>query len=286
MKNRKINRTVSAVWALLAAAVWICSGSSNAWGAEEKQLRGGRFSMGIGAGFVRFDTNFKFTDKNSGLSAFVDAEGTLGLPESDTLGIIYGRYRFSKKHALGFSTFRVKRENVLFADKLNLGDWTISGTATLTDKTEFYFLNYTYTFMQDERARVFGSFGLYGLNLSYRLDLFGEIEYQGDPLDSDTYEAEAGVFAPLPMFGLDAVFALTSKWWLATRITMVGGSYQGISAGILDTSIRSGFEFSKHVGVIFGIQYFNASVTIDDDDLKTDVSYGFDGAFLGLALNY
>jgi len=286
MKNRKINRTVSAVWALLAAAVWICSGSSNAWGAEEKQLRGGRFSMGIGAGFVRFDTNFKFTDKNSGLSAFVDAEGTLGLPESDTLGIIYGRYRFSKKHALGFSTFRVKRENALFADKLNLGDWTISGTATLTDKTEFYFLNYTYTFMQDERSRVFGSFGLYGLNLSYRLDLFGEIEYQGDPLDSDTYEAEAGVFAPLPMFGLDAVFALTSKWWLATRITMVGGSYEDISAGILDTSIRSGFEFSKHVGVIFGIQYFNASVTIDDDDLKTDVSYGFDGAFLGLALNY
>ena len=88
------------------------------------------------------------------------------------------------------------------------------------------------------------------------------------------------------MFGLDAVFALTSKWWIATRITMVGGSYQDISAGILETSVRSGFEFSKHVGVIFGIQYFNASVTIDDDDLKTDVSYRFDGVFLGLALTF
>jgi len=30
---------------------------------------------------VRFDTNFRFTDKGSGLSVFVDGEGTLGLPE-------------------------------------------------------------------------------------------------------------------------------------------------------------------------------------------------------------
>lgn len=286
MKHRNNNWTVSAAWALLTAAVWICLGTGTAWGAEGKKLKDGRFSMGLGAGFVRFDTNFKFTDKGSGLSAFVDAEGTLGLPESETVGVIYGRYRFSKKHALGFSTFRVRRENALFADHVNLGDWTITGTATLTDNTSFYFLNYSYTFMQDERARVFGSFGLYGLDLSYRLDLFGNIEYQGEPLDEDTYEAEASVFAPLPMFGVDAVFALTSKWWLSTRITMVGGSHQDISAGILDTSVRSGFEFSKHVGVVLGIEYFSASVTIDSDDLKTDVSYGFDGVFLGLTLRF
>lgn len=271
---------------LLAAVAWICVGAGSVRGADEKQLKNTKLSMGVGAGYVRFDTNFKFTEKDSGLSAFVDAEGTLGLPESDTVGIVYGRYRFSKKHALGFSAFRIKRENSLFADQLNLGDWTITGEAKLTDDTDFYYLNYTYTILQDERSRVFAAFGLYGLNLSYRLDLFGEISYQGEPLADETYEAVASAFAPLPMFGLDAIFALTKRWWLGTKITLVGGSYRDITAGVLDTSVRSGYEFSKHVGVIIGIEYFNAGVTIDDEDVKTEVAYGYDGLFIGLALHF
>ena len=38
-----------------------------------------RFGLGVGGGYGRFDTNFKFTHKDSGASVFVDGEGTLGL---------------------------------------------------------------------------------------------------------------------------------------------------------------------------------------------------------------
>jgi hypothetical protein len=139
--------------------------------------------------------------------------------------------------------------------------------------------------MQDARSRVFGAFGLYGLDLNYALNLFGTIEYRGIPLPSQTYNAEAGVFAPLPMFGLDAVFALTPKWWFATKVTLVAGSYEDISsAGVLDTSIRTGYSFTQHVGIVFGLEYFSADLTIDDSDLETDISYRFDGVFLGLHL--
>ena len=39
---------------------------------EKKPLR--RFGLGAGVGLVRFDTNFKFTEKSSGRSVFVDGE--------------------------------------------------------------------------------------------------------------------------------------------------------------------------------------------------------------------
>lgn len=273
----------------LLAAVMFGGGSGSVRAAEEagkKEIDKKRFAMGVGVAFVRFDTNFKFTNKESGLSAYVDAEGTLGLPEEDTNPIIFGRYRFSKKHAIGFSTFRVRRQVSYSADNLNVGDYTLSGEATLTDRTQFYFLNYTYTLMQDDRSQVFASFGLYGLDLNYILDLSGEISYLGEPLDGDSYNAEAGIFAPLPMFGMDIAFALSKRWAIAARVTLVGGSYDNISAQVLDTAIRSRYAFTEHLGLILGIEYFNAKITIDDDLLKTDVGYGYDGAFIGLGLSY
>lgn len=270
----------------LMAAAWVGGGSGAAWAAEEPELQENRFSLGVGFARVRFDTNFKFTDKDTGRDAFVDAEGTLGLPEKENIPVVFGRYRFSKKHALGFSAFRVRRESTLFADELNLGNFTITGEATLSDETSFYYLNYTYTFMQDERSRVFGSIGMYGLDLDYRLDLMGEILYKGVPLASDSYSRNASVFAPLPMVGLDAVFALTPRWSLATRITLVGGKYQDVSALVLDTAVRARYAFSKHIGLILGIKYFNADITIDKSDTKTEVSYGFDGIFIGVGMGF
>jgi hypothetical protein len=278
------HRRTLALCLIAAALLGIHSGS--AWAAEEPKLGNNRFTLGVGAGFVRFDTNFKFTEKSSGRSLFIDAEGTLGLPEEESVGIIFGRYRFSEKHALGFSAFRVGRENKVLGGPVNLGEFTITGEATLSDNTRFYNLNYTYTFMQDERSRVFGAFGLFTLDLNYAFDFVGTIEYQGNPLPSQTYNAEAGIIAPLPMFGFDAVFALTPRWWLGTKITLVAGSFQGISGGVLDTAVRSGYNFTQHVGITFGLEYFSADLTIDDSDLETDVSYRFDGVFLGLHLSY
>jgi hypothetical protein len=288
MRGRRVYDLARSTLAVCLMAVALVNGHSGVTrAAEEPELPETRFTLGVGAGFVRFDTNFKFTKKSTGRSLFVDSEGTLGLPEQENVGIVFGRYRFSKKHALGFSAFRVRRENKLFADQVNLGGFTITGEATLTDNTRFYYLNYTYTFMQDKRSRVFGAFGLYGLDLNYELDLFGAIEHNGNPLPSQTYNATASVFAPLPMFGLDAVFALTLKWWIATKVTLVAGSYQEISsAGVLDTSVRSGFTFSRHVGIVFGLEYFSADLTIDKTDFETDISYRFDGIFLGLDLKF
>jgi hypothetical protein len=86
-----------------------------------------KFSLGVAAGFQRFDTNFTFTDKSTGRDVFVDAEGTLGLPETQTIPIIYGFYRPAKKHGIGFSYFRIDRDSTFLALNENLGDLNVTG---------------------------------------------------------------------------------------------------------------------------------------------------------------
>ena len=289
-----IRKTVSGL--LLGLLFLVCSNIS--WASEdtnesfEKPARPVIF--GVGAGLVRFDTNFKFTKKSSGRSVFVDGEGTLGLDETDTFPVFYGLYRFSKRHGILFAGFQIKRESTLFhfdeTRDLDLGDIVVNAGAqariTLTDDTAFYYLAYNYTFFEDERNSLFASFGIYALDLKYELQAEGEISVEGDPVLRNSYSVATGVFAPLPIFGIDAWSYFTKRWALGTRLSIVGGSYQDVSALIVDTSVRAKYQFNKWFGLTFGITYFIGNVDIDEPDLITEVDYGYDGIALGLDFRF
>lgn len=282
----------------LVLILLILSVATIAWADEDvkkAERKRNRFFLGVGGGYARFDTNFKFTDKASGVSVFVDGEGTLGLPETRAFPLLYGYYRFSKRHGIGFSYFGVERKATLLrvneTTDFNLGgDLTIVAGAdaevTLTDESSFYSLVYNFTLFEDDRSFLFLSFGLYGLDLRYKLDASGELTLQGTPVLGGTYNAEASVFAPLPLVGFDAWFLFSPKWALGTRVSFIGGSYDTISGLVIDTTIRVKYQISRHVGFIFGINYFDAELDIDDPDLKTEINYGFDGVAIGVDLRF
>ena len=244
-------------------------------------MKEGKFALGVGYAIARFDTNFKFKDKQSGISVFVDGEGTLGLPETDLVPILYGAYRFNKKHMMGFSYFRVKRESTLLDFDDTVDDITISGQVTLRDNTRFYNLFYGYSLYEDERSRVQGLIGINALDLKYVFEANGTISYPGGS-PTASYETEEGIFAPLPLFGFNFWYAFTPKWSLDTKITFVAGQYQETKAWVVNTAITSRYQFNRHVGGLLGISYFDADVTIEDSEERTDVNYGYDGLFLGL----
>ena len=66
---------------------------------------GYRFSLGVCAAIVKFDTKVKFTDKQSGNSVFLDPEGNLDLPDTPSVTTLYNSYNFNQKHSIGFSYF-------------------------------------------------------------------------------------------------------------------------------------------------------------------------------------
>ena len=242
--------------------------------------------LGIGVAIARFDTNVKFTDKQSSRPpTFVDATGSLGLPETDTIPILYGAYRFSAKHAVGFSYFQVRRESTFLAFDEDLGGVNITGDITFSDDTKFYNINYGYTLFEDDRSRIYGLIGVNGLDIKYVLEADGTITV-GDRMVTDTFREEVGVFAPLPLFGLDFLYSFTPKWKLSTKIRFVGGEYQDVRAWVVNTTINSRYQFNRHVGGVLGLAYFDADVVVEDSAERVDVNYGYDALFLGLHIGF
>jgi hypothetical protein len=239
-------------------------------------------AIGVGMARVNFDTKIKLTDKNARISVFLDPEGNLDLPEIARVNTFYAVYRIGKKHNLGLAYFAVKRESMFFSEEVNLEDVVIAnGRATLSDDTKFYFFQYGYSFFKDKRSSVNGVFGISGLDLKYTLEASGELIIDGKR-QFDTYYDEASVFAPLPLFGLDFYYAFTPKWSIRSKVALVGGRYQDIRAGVLQTGMNANYWFTKHVGGVVGISYFNARVVVEDDRKKQEIDYGYAGFYAGL----
>jgi len=74
--------------AALAALMCLSVASAQEPDESNSLMLGRTLSVGIAAGLMRFDTNFKFTDRDNDVSVFLDAEGTLGLPEAKAMPLL------------------------------------------------------------------------------------------------------------------------------------------------------------------------------------------------------
>jgi hypothetical protein len=245
-----------------------------------------KLSIGIAAGLMRFDTNFKFTNRETGRSVFLDSEGSMDLPEVKTIPLIYGFWRPSPKHGVGFAYFSVRRDSQLVAIDENFGDLSVDGRASLEDDTRFYQLAYNYTLFQDSRAFLFASLGITAIDLKYDFDAFGVLSLDGQPVATGAYSENLEQFAPIPMIGLDAWFAITKRWSFGARASFVAGEVNDVRALILESRIRAKYDFNKNVGLLIGLNYFDGDVTINSTDVKTEINYGFEGLMLGIDIGF
>jgi hypothetical protein len=251
---------------------------------EQMELyRNNRFALGVGAAVVKFNTTVKFSDKTRANlnSIFIDAEGTLDLPEVSSVTAFYGVWNINPKHSIGYSYFNINRESNLINIDENLEDVRIVGDIYISDTTDFYRFNYGYTLFDDERSKIKFDAGIYGLDLNYTFEAEGEITQDGVTESRSIYE-EAKVFAPLPLIGLDFWYSFTRRWSMSTKVAFVAGSYEDLSASVLQTEINAQYRFTDHVGLVFGLAYFDADIVIEDDTDKKDISYGYDGGFIGM----
>jgi hypothetical protein len=250
---------------------------------QVKLYESNSFVLGIGAAIVKFDTKLKFTDKTRSTfdSIFIDPEGTLDLPETSSVTTFYGVWNINPRHSVGLSYFSVNRESSLINIDETFEDVRIQGDVKITDATNFYRLNYGYTLFNDYRSKIKLHAGIYGLDLKYVFEARGEI-IQGGVTTSGSIQEEAKVFAPLPLIGLDMWYSFTPRWGINTKVAFVAGSYEDVSAGVLQTSVNAQYRFTDHVGLVFGLAYFDADVVIEDAVEKIDVAYGYDGGFIGM----
>lgn len=246
-----------------------------------------KFALGLGYAGVNFTTNYKFTNKETGNSVFIDAEGSLGMPKRDAVGTIYGALRLGQKHYFLFSHFRVNREVTLFDEELNLDDLVVvRGKASLSDKTHFYNLSYGYSLMKDNRSNVKFRAGLNVMDFKYVLKAEGELEIDGILETNGTFEDEVSLLVPLPLFGVDMSFAFTPRWQVTGKVNLVAGKYRDVTAGAWQTSLNTSYRFNRRVGAVMGVTYFDADVTVEDDKEKQEIVYGYSGLYAGVHLMF
>ena len=250
---------------------------------DQEIYKSSNFALGIGAAIVKFDTKLKFTDKTRTNfdSIFIDPEGTLDLPETSSVTTFYGGWNINPKHSIGFSYFSVNRESSLLNIDETFEDVRVVGDAKISDATNFYRLSYGYTLFNDERSKIKLHAGIYGLDLNYIFEAEGQITRDGVTQSGSIHE-EAKVFAPLPLIGVNLWYSFTPRWTINTKVAFVRGSYEDVSAGVLQTSVNAQYRFTDHVVLAFGLAYFDADVEIEDAVEKIDISYGYDGGFVGL----
>ena len=294
-RTRWFNGFMKSAGSALVSVVLLCALATPSPASADESLDGlelgespltRTLSIGVGAGFMRFDSNFKFTDLDTGRSVFVDSEGTLGLPENKTIPIIYGSWRPSRKHGIGFGYSSVKRESELLAIDRNLGDLNLTGVAIVTDDSEFYGLTYNYTLFQDDRAYLFATLGIHVIDLEYRLDARGTISIGGDPIESGEYLAVVDQIAPLPTIGIDSVFTLTDKWSFGARARFVKGDVNDVDALITEAFIRARYSVNKNLGLIMGLRYFDADIDITNNTRLDEINYGLDGLLIGVDVGF
>ncbi len=77
-----------------------------------------------------------------------------------------------------------------------------------------------------------------GMDFRLLVEASGQITV-GETTKTNDVLAVADVFVPLPLIGLNFGFSVTPKWSVATKISLVGGSFEDISAAVIQTSINS-----------------------------------------------
>lgn len=256
-------------------------------GAEiSREVLDRKYVLGIGVGLERFDTNIKLTDRRTGNLTFVDGEGNFGLPESKTVPFVYGDVRINKRHGFGFYAFNVNRNGSNFNIDEDFGNLRVVGNVSLTDKSSFSYLTYHYRLFDDQRVLIRALLGVYAVDLSLELTASGQITLNDVPVLSDEYTESIDQFAPLPLIGLDFWATTNEKWAMGARLAMINGSYDDVSALVVDATINTRYQMTGHVALIAGVNYLSADVKVSRPRSIKDIRYAYDGIFLGFDFNF
>ena len=243
-------------------------------------------SVGIAASYAYFNSSATYYDKINNRRIYISPEGQLGLNRTQFIPAIYGFWHPAKRHWVGFSYFTINREGNSVQIDRDLGDYKLKGNIFMSDRSSFYHLSYNYLFFHDDRAFILGALGLYGIHIKAEIEAKGDIRIDDEPIESRFYKDNIDRFAPFPIIGLQARFAVTERWYVGASASIIGGEYQGMSAFAFESKMLARFVISKNFSILGELMFFNADTQIDEEDQKTNARYDFTAVFLGIDIGY
>jgi len=226
---------------------------------EETSESWDRFSIRFGGFFAAYNSGITFRSQQLGLGLVIDIEDALGIESTVFAFRSDANYRFgkTKKHVLTAGYFGIRRTaNKVLSEELEIGDiiFPIGTELSSVFNLSIVRLKYGYSFYQDDRVSISGSFGFFIMPVTLKVKA-----------DAST-EHNTNFTAPLPLVGLRTDFQITSKFYLRQNVEFLYISTSSFSGGILDLGVFLEHKTLKNVAFGLGINSNRLNISLKKPD--------------------
>jgi len=208
-----------------------------------------RFNLSLGAFFVqRTDASIRLDRKTGPVSVGATAEWSRDLGGDDAMTVprLDGFYRFSPKHRMDFSWFKLDRTgSKVLSRTLDIGDQTFTAGTTVNSEylTETVKAAYTYSFYRAPEIETSLSIGAHITRLKFAIES-----------STSGQRESAAVTVPLPVIGFRLAYQMAPKWWVKTNYELFFfDQIEGIEGAMSDFTLGVEYLATKHIGVGFGL---------------------------------
>ena len=263
---------------LLSAALFgTLLASPVAW--SEDDPTNSRFSIMVGGFWPDVDTTARADGDGGRVGTSIDFESDLGLDDRDALFTGGLSFRLAKRHYFDLLYFKLARNGVKTIDlEIDWKDQHFERQANIDSffDTEVLRLSYGYAFVDNDRHRLLGQFGVHYTRVSAGLQP-QTTQVQGVSVEADTD-------VPLPVFGLDYTFAITDKLLLNARAQLFRLEFEGIDGALDNLSLNLNYSFTPRIGAFIGYNYYSIDVDADADHWKGSFDFNYYGPWIGVVV--
>lgn len=244
---------------------------------ERKDLKQ-HFRIGLVGTYASLNSLVRFEGPYGLLSTQIDFERHLGLEDRKTIFSASFVYRITPRSGLFAAYYQLNRSadyylenDIIFLDDTLKQGLAIGGYFN----TQVFSIGYLLSLLKSEKSFLGAYFNVYVINIG--AGVYSEV-FQ---IDKST-----GVLAPLPNFGLLAVFEL--KKWLSISggVGMFFLNSEGLNGSFNDAHILVEFNPSKWVGISLGYYLFDVRVGWPVEEFRAHAEYNFSGPSLGLSFRF
>ncbi|MCB0504818.1 MAG: hypothetical protein KDC58_04870 [Cyclobacteriaceae bacterium] len=236
-----------------------------------------RFSLHAGGFISSNNSGVVLGSQQLGAGIQIDVEDALGLETSTLVFRVDADYRFGKrsKHSASFGYFDVRRNaNKVLEKEIEIGDETFPIGTEVSSQFDLTIIRakYGYSFFQDKRVSLGGTFGFYIMPLSFSVKALG--------LD----EQSTHFVAPLPLLGFYTNFRITDKLYLNQSIEFLYLSISNFTGKITDFNFALEHRTFSHFGFGAGINLNGIDISVEDESSPLDFVGKINMEYSGLLL--
>lgn len=230
-----------------------------------------------GAGYLgNFGTKLRVDPHVEGIQGTtLDLEKDLGLDGSKTMSRVGFEWRPLRKHELGVSFFKARREGLRVIERqIVFEDTTFPIRADIQSKfnLDVWDATYTYWWQQSPRHGLGINLGVAGLAVK------GELSARTTAGGGFSLSESASTEFPIPVIGLDGRFLLTDRVIGSARGSILPHvKFKDYSGDAWVGRVALEYRPYDSVGVGVGYNYFNLNGTIEKSDMRGDVGMTVSG---------